>query len=753
MYKKHLFSLSLTIIIVMLFSALGPTTVYADDGAPPDAPTTETDGASTEEEVAAELTEEEVAEAANEGEAERARKEPSLMEQIPDNTEVVVVNTKGKAEPLATQEAADAVVESDPMWCPAGVEPGGTGCTDSFSSFDALLSELENNASYQGAGIIYVEMGDYVTSESSINFNNYNLNNIIGFDLTIQGGWNTSDNTTGKTTGATTTFDIPIVIGSETNPWGGSLTLQNIIVSGVVDDVGLTVFSAGDVTILESEFTNNDVAGVFIDAGQNVRIEKTKVNDNGSNNWNVVDGKGLEIKSGGSVVLSDVEANDNQIFGADIDAGGPVTIGNSFFNGNLMYTTGWTDFYGYGLTVVALGDIALNNVEANENFLWGASLKGPNVDIANSFFNRNVTDSVSFIDDTGLIVVSAGRVNLENVEANENRLIGADIQAGGQISIINSTFNRNFGITVDDNGNEIYHGYGLQAVSDSGPIVLTDVEANNNYFFGANLETSGYVNISGSSFSNVFYGADIPEEQVEGLTVVSGDYVSLSEVAANNNRMFGADIFADNLSGFISVANSVFNNNQSGFGLNAETTGTFISLVNVTAMGNGGDGAVLETNCGIVDIEGGTYAGNVGYGLNVTNSFLQGTNTATFTPANGLLDYNIVNPAGCKFASPPKSSASPAYTSYMTVSQTEGQLPGALGAGNTFISALQLTFTSQANGNITLSFPIPAGMEDADLAVMFWDGSGWVDVPGGSVVGDQFVITVSQPGVYVLVSR
>ena len=41
MDKKHLFSLSITLIIVMLFSAFGPTTVYADDGAPADPPAAE----------------------------------------------------------------------------------------------------------------------------------------------------------------------------------------------------------------------------------------------------------------------------------------------------------------------------------------------------------------------------------------------------------------------------------------------------------------------------------------------------------------------------------------------------------------------------------------------------------------------------------------------------------------------------------------------------------------------------------------
>ena len=161
MYRKHLFSLSLTLIMVMLFSALGPTTVYADDGAPTDAPTAE--GSETGGEPTDEATEEQTDET-GEGQAEEAAteevviegelagetvdgevdeavtEEPSLMEQVPDNTEVVVVNAEGEVEPLATQEAAEAVAASDPMWCPAGRTdlPGTNGCNDSISSFDAL---------------------------------------------------------------------------------------------------------------------------------------------------------------------------------------------------------------------------------------------------------------------------------------------------------------------------------------------------------------------------------------------------------------------------------------------------------------------------------------------------------------------------------------------------------------------------------------------------------------------------------------
>ena len=838
MDRKHLFTLSLTLIIVMLFSALGPTTVYADDGTPPDTTTVEssgtdsqpadegdtgaqteetgkdqadsatTDEATTEapaadqnggdqvdpvsteevateasvdgtgvdqvepvatEEVATEAPVDETAgeqvdavsteEAATEatpsetGTDEADVQEPSLVEQVPDNTEIVVINEEGNAEPLATQDAAEAVAASDPIWCPAAAAPGDSTCTGSFSSFDALLTELQNNASYSGPGTIYVEMGTYSSGETSIDFNNYTLDNIRNSDLTIQGGWNTG---TGTTTD-TTTFSVPMVIGSSANPWGGSLTLNNIIISGVVGDVGLSVYSNADVTVNNSTFTNNDDAGAVIHARRNVTVTNTNVSDNGSNDWNVVDGRGLEIRSGGFVTLNGVVANINQLSGADIqpiDNGSisGVAIANSTFNGNLMYTNGFTDFFGYGLTVVSQGDIALSGVEGNENFLWGASLTGPNVFIENSTFNLNVSDSVSFIDDTGLIIVTTGDVALDNIQANQNRMIGANIMANGQVDILNSSFDGNFGTTVDASGNDVYWGYGLQIGDQSSPVAginLTSVTADNNYLFGANLYSAGDVNINNSSNPNVtrtsnFSNNASPTDQGFGLMVESGGLVALSGVTASNNRLFGANITATDL---IDITDSIFGNNGL-YGLSV-TSSTGINLVNVNALGNGGDGAYAEYAC--VFLNGGAFTGNGGYGLNVFYGNVDQAGATTY--ANNTLGDTNPNPfnpcdsGGVIFTSPSNGGGN--TPSNTVTSLTQNQLPGALGQGNTFVSAFQVT----ASGSIQLSFPIPAGMETSNFAVMFWDGTKWVEVPGGSVVNGAFVITVTQPGIYVLVAQ
>ena len=137
--------------------------------------------------------------------------------------------------------------------------------------------------------------------------------------------------------------------------------------------------------------------------------------------------------------------------------------------------------------------------------------------------------------------------------------------------------------------------------------------------------------------------------------------------------------------------------------------------------------------------------------MNVPNGFVDELSPPTYA-SNGLgaTNPNIFNPCqgggGVIVTSP-----TPLYT---ITPQTLDQLPAALGQGYAFASAFQVSLFGQfANFELTLAFPIPAGMEDANLSVMFWDGTDWVAVPGGSVVGNEFVITVTQPGVYVLVSQ
>ena len=676
------FFFSLTIIAVLLFSAMGPTTVYADDGSTASTSSTDTSvsgsdsggcdsdegeantsgsGCDSEDGVTdpqpTETAAPVVVETTPTPPGDSQPTEPVvdqtappadsiILEQIPDNTTVTVLDADGQPQPLATQDAANAIaITSDPIWCPQGQSPtpDANGCTSSFSSFNALLTELSGNTAYQGAGTIYVQQGTYSGGETSIDFNSasYDLSNIRNFDLTVHGGWDTITNTVDPA--STSTFSIPFVIGTSTNPWGGSLTINNIVinnsnqtaltlysqndinlsnvqVSNSVTGSGAELNAGRDITINNSKFERNRNAGAVIRAGGNVAIANSTFSNPGRNRLQMT---GLDIvTTGGSVALLNVQANGNREVGANINAAGRVTIGSSFFSGTKSFTTapgGAVTYYGYGLQVVTPDAIDLDGVTASDNFLWGASLDaGKDVAIANSIFNANTTASTAFIDDTGLLVKSGGQVALNNVQANDNRLIGATIDAAGTVSINNSTFSNNKGTTISSTGVPTFHGYGLEVVSlDS--IALDNVIASNNNLFGASLDAGVDVFIANSTFSNNSTGS-ATDPLGRGLEVVSAGDVFLDTVVVDNNQLFGANIQA---------AGDVF-------------------LDTVTATNNGTDGVVVDATC--ANLINGTYSGNGQYGLNLINPALNQIGSPIFA-GNGAGDIFPPNPGPCIVAS------------------------------------------------------------------------------------------------------
>jgi hypothetical protein len=693
------FFLSLTIVAILMFSAFGTTTVYADEGTTTES-AEETSTPDAEESVTPEVNTEETQQPEEEGDAtavetphpeegdatavetpqpeegdatavetpqpeegdatavdtlqpeegdtgvvETPQNAPEpLLEQLPDNTTVTVINSEGEVEPLVTQESADAIESTyDPIWCPVGQSPtpGENGCTESFSSFDELLSFLqanENEALYQQAGTIYIQMGEYLGGESSIDFNNYNFNSLINYDLTLQGGWDTSDNSVDSTD--TTSFNVPITIGSSTNPWVGSLTFNNIWITDVTNDIGLTVYTDGDVSINDSKFNDNDDGGASINAGGKVDIENSEFNGNGGIES---PGFGLKIESGSTVSLLQVIASNNEKFGADITADGKVTVSNSVFSDNVEYryycSTCTFKFAigGYGLKVVTLGDIDIDGITADNNYFFGADLDGANVEVRNGTFNNNGTGRLEQAVGYGLMVKSDGAlgVTLENVSANNNEQFGANVEAAGKVNISDSFFNGNTSYTFDDSG-ITFHGYGLKVLTTKN-IALNTVTADENNLFGALLKGAvvsvfnGTFNNNGSGSGQFLTGS--------GLEIVSTSSVALSDVTANGNQLFGANILAV---GNVNVASSFFNCNKvtascdddddvssvataGGYGLQIVTGGS-IELADVETIDNYLYGASLTgSNVTIAD---GVFSYNgsgledspVGYGLKIVST-------------------------------------------------------------------------------------------------------------------------------------
>ena len=650
------FLLSLTIIAVLVFSAVGTTVAYADGDNPPDSAPTQTSGEKSKSGPGTidtvETTQPETV--ANEAPAEERSTSPAapavetpILNSLPRNTNIKVLDPNGQEQPLASRAASQAIEGStDPIWCPDGQSPtpGANGCTQSFTSFTQLLNFLAGNASFTGPGTIYVQQGNYQGGETTIDFNSFNLSNISGSNLTITGGWNTS---TGSTSGTSTFNNVSIIVGNSGNPWGGSLTLNNITitnpsgtgitvnsqnivtlsnitVTNSTNGAGAEITAGTDVNINNSKFERNKTAGAIIRAKRDVSIANSSFSNPANARRQII---GLDIITDGSVSLLNVLANGNRQAGATINAGGPVSISNSIFSGTKSILG--TEFLGYGLTVVSQDVINLDTVTANDNFLWGASLTAAgDISIANSNFNANTTASTGFIDDTGLLVTSGGNVSIFNSHADDNRLIGATIKAAGDVSISGSTFSRNNGITIDGAGNPTFYGYGLQVVTD-GSIFLEGVTASSNTLFGAHLEAGVDVVISNSDFSNQTSGSTAALTG-RGLEVIAGGNVLLQTVTLNNNQTFGANIQA----------------------------GLDVLLNAVTASGNGTNGVNVETaNCGTLILAGGTYTNNGQYGLSVLGTQISQTVTPTFG-GNGVGDI-FQDPGTCVFPVNPPTPPAP----------------------------------------------------------------------------------------------
>jgi hypothetical protein len=641
------FMLLFVVVAVVTTSAIRTTTVYADDG-------------STEPVVVEEV----------QPPAEEPISVPELIEQLPEGTELVAVNQDGNIEPLATEAAAEIITSGDPMWCPAGATPGDAGCTTSYGDFATLLAALTADAAlatpvYTGNGVIWVEDTYNGNDDSQIIFDGATLTNLNNHNLTVQGGWSGGNNTTANNTSLA---DVSMIFVN----WTGNITINNFdIAAGDDAGFGLSITNTGDVT-LDNVSVNDTTAntygfgeGAIIDSTGNVDITDSDFNNNAGN--------GLTVASGGTIGLDTVSASSNTLTGAFLDSCGygDVTAGLCAGAGTVTITSSGSSLFnsnGFnGLVIDSGGGIDIDHVQANTNALTGAQLTSldddgtGNVAVDQSEFNGNsngtgldiltdsnidltnvdassnntgailssdgtinVTDSNFGVDSatgnqwTGLHAESGSDINLTNVTASYNGTNGGYLDAEGNITVTDSTF--------DENVNSNYpEDPGLYANSNNGNITLTNVNANgNDYGAGVVLTASGLINVSGGYFnSNGSFG----------IQAQSGGDITLDGVTASLNKIKGAYLNSCGL-GNIFVNNSVFVENGS-YGIYANTSEGNITLDLVTVTGdNGVDdgavgeddltdyGAVLVTETGTISVSDSAFNLNTAMGLHVVSGGL-----------------------------------------------------------------------------------------------------------------------------------
>ncbi len=658
MYNKKLMAVSLAVLLSLMISLIFPVGVLADDGQPPvpevTNPSEETseEGAAADSEVPGLLDTEEpnleegtdatdsnapdAAPDQTSAEAESPEAEEPLLSQLPEGTEVVVLDEEGQVLPLGSQEADTAIISGDPMWCPDGVDPvaGVGGCTSGYTSMTALLATLAGANQPTQNGTIWIEKTyNSSTAEpggtTNILIDGNVFTNWRNHSLTINGGWDGAG--TNTTSGTSLFFDDRFRIIN----WWDNVTVNNIVVDGVsgnpsleieIDTVGINTYN---VTLENVEVKNNvNNIGAFIDNDEStgsVTVNNSRFINNGN------DDDGLQILAMGNVSLLNVTATNNGDEGVQIDN----TASSASATVQVLGTNTFTGNSGDGLNIRSDGNITLNNITANANLDDGA-------DISNSSSGTNATVTItgtnSFSNNTsdGLVVVSRGAIMLSNVTANNNVNESGVVldndetgAVGGVIINGSNTFNGN-----DNNGLNIASrgSVNLNNITADGNKTATGVAINNCSMSGGVCLGSGDVTLTGSLiFTNNGNNDD-------GLNIYTGGNVSLADVIATGNKSDGVEINNTPSTGSATVqigGTNVFTGNA-GTGLLIYSDGN-VGLNNVTSSANTGSGVYIENL---------TSSTNATVTLTGSNSFVGNTSNGLYVRSRGAITLSNITATG-----------------------------------------------------------------------------------------------------------
>ena len=411
--NRH-FVWTILLILALFANLLNVQVALADDGTPPPPPTEEpvqppVEPAATE----TPLEEESAAPATTD-----APVIEEVLADIPEDTDIVVLDEFGNPVPLVSQEAAEIILATDPMWCPvvSGVPtlPGGAGCSSNFATPQDLLNNMDDSnpatttSMYESDGIIYftANPGGALSlipgSGNSIDNADYNV--LKAFSLTLQGGWD--GNTISPTISGQTSFAAnSIRIGTSSNPWTGNITLNDITFSGTSSTAVLIVTSSGDITLDNvdvSNHTSTNAASLTSTSGD-IIIQNNSVFDGDNTNANGV---------------------------TATTASGAITISDSTFQ---QFKRSGTNSTWDGLTLSA-PTLTLNNVTSTDNDGDGISITNANIVTLNSVISSS----------NGTELGAAG------LTSNDGSGVVISGLAGSNVYVFGGTFNNNqeYGVEI-----------------------------------------------------------------------------------------------------------------------------------------------------------------------------------------------------------------------------------------------------------------------------------------------------------------
>ena len=750
MYNKFRKILYLTTILsVLLMTAMPSYVVYADGGtdgdSPPEEPPVTEPAEPAVEEQAGPATEP----AGEDGDpmnpppgeevpAEEPVSVPEILEQVPEETALAVVNEEGNLEPLASETAAEILIEGDPIWCPEGQTPtpGANGCTISHLGFDDLIGDLAGGT-YSGNGVIWVASNYDNTEDVAtivFNGNNSNLGNLV--DISVQGGWNGVSGSSSLDPSnpsvlddrlrfrnwvgdvSISNLDIQNVAGGNSLQVNtdGDINLNNVSVSGGLVGDGASLnncapssgvcTTSGNVTVSDSEFTNNAVHGLDIDSSGTVVIDGVIAENNGTDGINV----NTFNEVGADVTIKNTTADNNTQDGIQaIDVGGNLTIKDTTASDNTQD----------GIQVDDTdGDVALKGVTASTNGSEGIVIDDSlgNVLVSNTTASGNDRENIE-IDDTW------GNVSLSHVTANDSvNHEGVDIHnTNGNLWLKD--------VTVDNNDRE-----GIEIVNVDGSLSIYCSQATNNGQDGIHVEMDhDFVIKCSQSTDN---GGD-------GVQIVTAPTAQLLSVTATGNG--SQDLNYD--SNITTVTEKKVDCNakdKTGHGEKGPWTKLYClpGEIKVALFDTYGDKVEFENLCGyeagVFDPSSWIYPDTIPGGGEDYITSLQNKMLEEIPNLEPITEYGLPG----------------------ILAQVLDELPFMLPENYSYASAFFTAVLDEGEymdplpeeSGLTVRFRVPEWLDPGDaLSILWWDGADWVDLGGEySEDGYYFQVTTEETGVFVL---
>ncbi len=404
------------------------------------------------------------------------------------------------------------------------------------------------------------------------------------------------------------------------------------------DPYGLIVVSRGAISLANVSADWNGAAdygdGALLTTQYSQLVSPVAISNSNFNNNHASPLFGVEgnlvVYATGAITLTSVQANANLIGpGAILDNTFGTTAGVTVTGSSTVYSNfnGNGDFsLERGLEIRTNGNVALSYMNAwgNEgDGLFFTTTSPSNVTIKNATF----TDNQSY----GLRITTRGTITISDISATLNFGQGAKLYNAGSSTPKNITLRNDVFLS------NTYTGVWIES---TGSIILTNVSSNYNDANGYGVYADNTWGIAGVSIS----GGNFDDNRFDGIYIRTKGPISVINAVVERNARNGADVrnnSADTAQS-VTINGGVFNGNTGGSGLWVETKGT-VSLTNITAKNNSiGYGAYIDqrpSSSGLIptfpsaSISTGTFSSNGDSGL-----FLYGRGTVTLTNITAQLN-------------------------------------------------------------------------------------------------------------------